>query len=99
VKIKLQLKRTPTSEPEYYYTNLFVITEWERVTRRAPRDVQERWLNSDWACMMHIVLKLKGEQVHEDWREWLKQNCEYEISPAADLTDPNPTDAAPTAAN
>jgi hypothetical protein len=49
--------------------------------------------------MMHIVLKLKGEQVHEDWREWLKQNCEYEISPAADLTDPNPTDAAPTAAN
>jgi hypothetical protein len=24
MKIKLQLKRTPDSAPEYYYTNLFV---------------------------------------------------------------------------
>ena len=34
MKIKLQLKRTPDSAPEYYYTNLFVVTEWERLERR-----------------------------------------------------------------
>jgi hypothetical protein len=32
------------------------------------------------------------------WSEWLKQNPNMDIE-AVDTTDPNPTDAAPTAAN
>lgn len=99
MKIKLELKRSDDSAPEYYFTNLFVLTEWERLTRRAPKDIVERALTSDWACMMHVILKLKGEQVGDDWREWLKQNQEYYIAPANDLVDTNPTVAAPTAAS
>ena len=99
MKIKLRLTRTPESEPEFYYTNLFVVTEWERLTRRSPVELSQKWFNSDWVCMMHVILKLKGEKIHDDWREWIKQNPDYEIMPAGDETDPNPTDAAPTAAN
>jgi hypothetical protein len=35
MKIKLQLKRTPDSAPEYYYTNLFVINRVGKT--RAPQ--------------------------------------------------------------
>ena len=99
MKIKLELRRAEDATPEYYYTNLFVVTEWERLTRRSPSELATRWLSSDWACMMHVILKLKGEKLPDDWREWVKQNPDIYIHPAGDETDPNPTDAAPTAAN
>jgi hypothetical protein len=99
MKIKLELRRAEDSTPEFYYTNLFVMTEWERLTRRSPADLATKWFTSDWACMMHVILKLKGEKLPDDWREWVKQNPDIYIMPAGDETDPNPTDAAPTAAN
>ena len=85
MKIKLQLKRTPDSAPEYYYTNLFVVTEWERLERRNIQQLSTSPLYSDYCCWMHTILKIKGEQVGDNYRDW--------------ETDPNPTDAAPTAAN
>jgi hypothetical protein len=63
MKIKLQLKRTPDSAPEYYYTNLFVVTEWERLERRNIQQLSANPLYSDYACWMHTILKIKGEQV------------------------------------
>jgi hypothetical protein len=48
---------------------------------------------------MHTILKLKGEQVGDNWREWISKNPDADILPVLDETDPNPTDAAPTVAN
>jgi hypothetical protein len=48
---------------------------------------------------MYYILKMRGEQLPDTWSEWLKQNPEMEISHVLDETDPNPTDAAPTAAS
>jgi hypothetical protein len=48
---------------------------------------------------MHIILKIKGEQVGDNWRDWVKANPEMDIMPVLDETDPNPTDAAPTVAS
>ena len=99
MKIKLQLTRTPTSEPEFYYTNLFVTTEWERLERRNVQQLTTQPLYSDYACWMHIILKIKGEQVGDNWRDWVKANPEMDIMPVLDETDPNPTDAATTEGN
>ena len=99
MKIKLQLKRTPDSAAEYYYTNLFVVTEWERLERRSIQQLSASPLYSDYCCWMHTILKLKGEQVGDNWREWISKNPDIDILPVLDETDPNPTDAAPTAAN
>jgi hypothetical protein len=99
MKIKLQLKRTPDSAPEYYYTNLFVVTEWERLERRNIQQLSASPLYSDYCCWMHTILKLKGEQVGDSWRDWISKNPELDIVPVLDETDPNPTGAAPTAAN
>jgi hypothetical protein len=48
---------------------------------------------------MHTILKIKGEQVGDNWREWISKNPDIDIMPVLDETDTNPTDAAPTAAN
>jgi hypothetical protein len=44
-------------------------------------------------------LKIKGEQVGDNWREWISKNPDIDIMPVLDETDTNPTDAAPTVAN
>ena len=99
MKIKLKLTRTPNSEPEYYYTNLFVITEWERNDRGRVANLTNDYKQGDTAAWMYYILKMRGEQLPDSWNEWLKQNPEIDIVPVLDETDPNPTDAAPTAAN
>jgi hypothetical protein len=99
MKIKLQLKRTPDSAPEYYYTNLFVVTEWERLTGRNVQQLSTQPQISDYCCWMYVILKMKGEQIGDNWREWIKSMPDMAIEPVLDETNPNPTDAAPTAAN
>lgn len=99
MKIKLQLKRSADAIPEFYYTNLFVVTEWERLERRNIQQLSSQPLYSDYCCWMHTILKLKGEQVGETWRDWISKNPDIEILPVLDETETNPTDAAPTAAN
>ena len=99
MKIKLQLKRTPDSAPEYYYTNLFVSTEWERITGRNVQQMVNAPQISDYCVWMFTILKMKGEQIGDNWRDWVKSMPEMHIEPVLDETNPNPTDAAPTAAN
>jgi hypothetical protein len=48
---------------------------------------------------MHTILKMKGEQVGDNWRDWVKANPDIEVIPVVDESDPNPTDAAPTVAS
>ena len=64
MKIKLQLKRTPDSAPEYYYTNLFVVTEWERLERRNIQQLSTQPLYSDYCCWMHTILKHQDSPCH-----------------------------------
>ena len=99
MKIKLQLKRTADSAPEFYYTNLFVSTEWERITGRNLQQMVNAPLESDYCVWMHVILKMRGEQVGDNWRDWVKSMPDMEIIPVLDETNPNPTDAAPTAAS
>ena len=99
MKIKLQLKRTPDSAPEFYYTNLFVSTEWERITGRNVQQMVNAPQVSDYCVWMFTILKMKGEQIGDNWRDWVKSMPEMDIQPVLDETNPNPTDAAPTAAN
>lgn len=95
---KLQLNRTLESEPEFYYTTLFVVTEWERLTGRHV-GLLGNPMYSDLACWLHTILKLKGEKIPDNWRDWVKENPEMDMRVAGDETNPNPTDAAPTAAS
>ena len=99
MKIKLQLTRSADAVPEFYWTNLFVITEWERLERRNIQQLSSQPLYSDYCCWMHTILKIKGEQVGDTWRDWISKNPDIEILPIVDETDVNPTDAAPTAAS
>ncbi len=90
MKIKLQFKRTADSAPEYYYTNLFVVTEWERLERRNIQQLSTNPLYSDYCCWMHTLLKLKGEKVGNNWREWVAQNPDIRrgaISPGPGASD------------
>ena len=95
MKIKLTLTRG--DKKETLITNLFAIAEWERLENRRVSDGRGIGA-SDLACWVHTLLVIKGEKLPATWREWLKQNPNMDIE-AVDTTDPNPTDAAPTAAN
>jgi hypothetical protein len=48
---------------------------------------------------MWIILGLKGEPVGDNWKDWVAKNPDIDIVPILNETNPNPTDAAPTAAN
>jgi hypothetical protein len=76
-----------------------LVTEWERLERRNIQQLSASPLYSDYCCWMHTILKLKGEQVGDNWREWISKNPDIDILPVLDETDPNPTDAAPTVAS
>ena len=93
MKIAINLKRTEDAPIETYYTNLFVITEWERLENRRVTDGRGVGA-SELACWLWIILKIKGEDVGSSWREWLQTNPDFQIVEGADMTDPNPTGAA-----
>jgi hypothetical protein len=97
VKIGINLKRNEEALVETYYTNLFVICEWERLEGRRVTDGRGVGA-SELSCWLWIILKLKGEDVGANWREWLQANPDYMIVEGTDLTDPNPTGAAVSAA-
>ena len=90
MKIKLTLTRG--DKKETLITNLFAISEWERLENRRVSDGSGIGA-SDMACWAYIMLGIKGETLPATWREWLKANPDVEIG-VEDSTDPNPTDAA-----
>ena len=93
MRIKLKLVRTVDAEPEYLYTTLFSTALWEEKFNKKPMDAEQSgW--RDWSFWAYTLLKVKGEKLPDDYMEWLKENSEMTILPEADLTNPNPTDAA-----
>lgn len=92
MKIKLIVDYGNGKEPDVLFTNLFVISEWERLENRRASDGRGLGI-SELACWAHTLLTLKGEKIPKTWREWLQQNPDLTIT-SEDKTDPNPTDAA-----
>ena len=97
MKIKLRVTVKPGTEPREVTTNLLVISEWEKSENRKVSDGRGIGVN-DFVCWAFHLFKLAGETMPATWAEWLKQNPDMDIE-AVDQTNPNPTDAAPTAAN
>ncbi len=97
MKIKLRVTLKPDAQPREVTTNLLVISEWEKSENRKVSDGRGIGVN-DLVCWAYHLFKLGGETMPPSWSEWLKQNPDMDIE-AVDTTDPNPTDAAPTAAN
>jgi hypothetical protein len=97
MKIKLRVTITPDSEPLTVITNLLCLAEWERVEGRKISDGRGVGIG-DMVAWAFFMLKQSGRLMpQENWREWLQQNPEMQIE-AVDETNPNPTDAAATAA-
>lgn len=86
----IYVKRHADAPVETYFTTLFVITEWERIERRRLGDGLGFGLTELTVCLW-VILKLKGEEVGESWRDWARENSDLEIVQGVDMTDPNPT--------
>lgn len=98
MKIKLRVTVTPGSEPVEVITNLLCMTEWERTENRKLSDGRGVGAN-DMVSWAFFMFKQSGRLIPQATaQEWLKHNPDMEIE-AVDQTDPNPTDAAATAAN
>ena len=98
MKIKLRVTVTPGSEPVEVITNLLCITEWERTENRKVTDGRGIGLG-DMVSWAFFMFKQSGRLIPQTTaQEWLKANPEMEIE-SVDQTDPNPTDAAATAAS
>lgn len=98
MRIKLKLVRDVGNEPEYLYTTLFSTALWEEKFNKKPLDAEQSgW--RDWSFWAYTILKVKGEKLPDDFMEWLKENPNMTVLPEADLTNPNPTDAALTDGN
>jgi hypothetical protein len=98
MKIKLRVTVTPGSQPVEVITNLLCITEWERTENRKVSDGRGIGMGDlvSWAFFM---LKQSGRLITQQTAtEWLRANPDMEIE-SVDVTDPNPTGAAATAAN
>jgi hypothetical protein len=80
MRFKIKFTREPGADPEFYFTNFFVITEWERIMHRKVQDLTAP-MASDWACWMWIILGLKGEQVGDNWKEWIAKNPGHRYRP------------------
>jgi len=98
MKIKLAITLKPGDETIEVRTNLLCITEWERAEGRKMSD--GRGIGAgDMVSWAYFMLKQSGRQIKETTAaEWHRNNPELEIE-GVDETDPNPTEAAATAAN
>ena len=98
MQMKMSVTVTPGSEPVAMTTNLLCITEWERTEKRKLSDGVGVGA-SDMVCWAFFMFKQSGRLMPEEtWRDWLNANPDMQID-VVDETDPNPTDAAATAAN
>lgn len=97
MRIKLKVTTSPGAAPIEITTNLLCIAEWEKTEGRKVSDGRGIGV-MDMVVWAHFMLKLKGEKVEATAKQWLQANPDMEIE-SVDITDPNPTDAALTAAN
>lgn len=98
MKIRLAVTLKPGDQPIEVMTNLLCITEWERTEGRKISDGRGVGMG-DMVAWAYFMFKQSGRLIKETkWQEWLQNNPDMEIE-GVDQTDPNPTEAAPTAAS
>lgn len=96
MRIKLQV--TPfQGEPYEVETNLWVITLWERRTKRKMSDLAHAQGAEDLALLAYYAARESGIVVPATVDDYMKQTAE--ISIAEDSPPANPTVAAPSADN
>ncbi len=89
MKLKMKLDLHDGTEIRDLTTNLFVVCEWERTENRKVSDGKGIGY-SDLVCWAYHLLRLAGEKLPANYREWVKLNPNMTIE-AVDETDPNPT--------
>lgn len=95
MRIKLQV--TPfQGEPYEVETNLWVITLWERRTKRKMSDLANAQGAEDLAMLAYFAARESGITVPATVDDYMKQIAEIGI---AEGPPPNPTVAAPSADN
>lgn len=97
--MKLQMKITPSpnDEPITVNTNLLCIAEWEKQENRKISDGRGIGI-TDMVFWAHFMLKRTGLKVEASPKLWLEAHPDMEIE-AVDMSNPNPTEAALTAAS
>jgi len=101
MKQKLAIDLGDGAGERIMFTNMFVITEWERLENRSVKDLVDRPRYSDLCCWAHTLVTLAGDKAPSNWREWVKQHPNMTIT-SVDEVEPvneNPMQAAPTAAS
>ena len=89
MKLKLKVDLNNGSAPVEMTTNMFVICEWERTENRKISDGKGIGY-TDLVCWAFHLLKLNGETLPPNYRDWVKQNPNMTIE-AIDETNPNLT--------
>ena len=89
MRLKLKIDLNDGTVPVELTTNMFVICEWEKTEGRKISDGKGIGY-SDLVCWAYHLLKLSGEKMPPNYRDWVKANPNMTIE-AIDETDPNPT--------
>jgi len=93
MKLVMQVTPTPGDEPITVTTNLLCIAEWEKSENRKVSDGRGIGV-TDMVWWAHFLLKKAGHKIEATPKLWLDNHPDMEIE-SADLTNPNPTVAAP----
>jgi len=97
MKLKLTVTPDEGGPSHVVYTNLLCIAEWEEKCGRKVSDGRGIGI-TDMAFWAHFLLKLGGLTSEADSKAWIAAHPNADIQ-VEDVTNPNPTDGAPTDAN
>jgi hypothetical protein len=95
--MRIQLEVVPyDGEPYKIETNLWIIAQWERRTKRKMSDLANAQGAEDLAILAYFATRESGRTVPATVDDFMKQTSEIRVGDGAPA---NPTDAAPSAAN
>ena len=97
-KVKLEIDLDNGTPSFQIYTTLFAICEWEEKFNRKLTDGRPLGA-ADWAFWAYTILKLRGEKMPDDYKDWLKENPGLDVTPVMDNTNPNLTGGELTEGN
>lgn len=96
--MRIKLTVTPyDGEPYDIETNLWIIAQWERRTKRKMSDLANAQGAEDLAILAYFATRESGRTVPATVDDFMKQTAEIGI--AEDTPPSNPTVAAPSADN
>jgi len=97
-KVKLEIDLDNGTPAFQIYTTLYAIAEWEEKFNRKLTDGRAMGV-VDWSFWAYTILKLRGEKMPDDYKDWLKENPGLDVTPVKDDTNPNLTGGELTEGN